>query len=69
MIKFKQNEDMLKLVKGKRITLVGPSPHLVGKNMGQLLNSYDTICRVNDYFPINAEKSSRFSVGNVRLDV
>ena len=32
----------------KTIALVGPSPHLLKKNMGNFLDSFDLIVRVNE---------------------
>ena len=36
------------LVNGKRLAIVGPSSHLVGKNLGEYIDEYDVVCRVND---------------------
>jgi len=38
------------LVKGKRIAYVCPSPHLAGKKMGEMIDSYDLVVRVNQGF-------------------
>lgn len=32
----------------KRVVLVGPSPHLINKNMGKFIDSFDTVVRVNE---------------------
>lgn len=32
----------------KKVVFVGPSPHLVGKNMGQFIDSFDTVVRINE---------------------
>lgn len=45
-----------KLVKGKKVALVGPSPHLTHQGLGSLIDSYDVICRVNEILPIGLEK-------------
>lgn len=45
------NKDLLDLTAGKRVALIGPAPHLVGKNLGKILDSYDIICRVNSVVP------------------
>ena len=37
-----------KLVKNKRVALVGPSPHLVGSNLGDKIDSFDIVCRINE---------------------
>ena len=45
-----------KLIVGKRIAVVGPSPHLEGSGMGEQIDSYDIICRLNELFPTGLEK-------------
>tara|TARA_B100000965_G_C19591860_1_gene758317 strand:+ start:2478 stop:3266 length:789 start_codon:yes stop_codon:yes gene_type:complete len=32
----------------KRIVLVGPSPHLIGKNYGEFIDDFDVVIRVNE---------------------
>ena len=32
----------------KRIVLVGPSPHLIRKNLGKFIDSFDVVVRVNE---------------------
>ena len=39
---------MEKLVKNKRVALVGPSPHLVGSILGDKIDSFDIVCRINE---------------------
>lgn len=36
------------MVKGKKVIIVGPSPHLMGKNLGEYIDSHDIVCRVNN---------------------
>jgi hypothetical protein len=36
------------LVTGKSVAIVGPSPHLLGKGVGEAIDSCDVVCRVND---------------------
>ena len=36
-------------VKGQRVVIVGPSPHLIDSNQGSLIDQYDIVVRVN-YF-------------------
>tara|TARA_Y100000593_G_C4288732_1_gene327082 strand:- start:603 stop:1376 length:774 start_codon:yes stop_codon:yes gene_type:complete len=45
------NSELLKLVQGKRVVLVGPAPYLLNTNMGPSINEYDVIGRVNDIIP------------------
>ena len=50
-------KDLLKeIVENKRVVVVGPSPHLEGKRLGSLIDSYDVVCRLNEIFPANLEK-------------
>ena len=32
----------------KRVIVVGPSPHLVGKNYGEFIDSFDLVVRINE---------------------
>ena len=47
--------SLSKMIAGKRVALVGPSPHLIGGKLGEEINSYDVICRVNELFPFGME--------------
>jgi len=47
---YNKNEELAKLIKGKKIAYVCPSPHLKGKKMGKLIDSYDLVIRVNQSF-------------------
>jgi len=44
---YERDERLAKILKGKRIAYVCPSPHLEGKGMGELIDSYDIVVRVN----------------------
>ena len=44
------------MVEGKRVALVGPSPHLQGSSLGSIIDKYDVICRVNEILPFGLEK-------------
>jgi len=48
---YKKDERLIKLVENKRVVLVGPAKYLIGKNLGPIINGYDTICRVNYLAP------------------
>ena len=40
---------MLKqLIDGKRVALIGPSPHLINSNNGDFIDSFDTVIRINE---------------------
>jgi hypothetical protein len=43
------NVELLNLVRDKKVAIVGPAPHLTGKKIGNLIDSYDVVVRVN-YF-------------------
>lgn len=48
---IEQRDDLLRMVKGKRIAIVGPSPHMLGKGAGDFIDGCDLVCRVNDIIP------------------
>ena len=52
---YQLNKDLLSILKGKRVAIVGPSPHLMGHNIGELIDSYDIVCRVNEVHPTGYE--------------
>lgn len=52
---YYQDNDLLKVLKNKRVAIVGPSPHLIDLNMGQIIDSYDIVCRVNEIHPTGYE--------------
>ena len=43
------------LIDKKRVAIVGPSPHLLGSNMGKKIDSYDIVCRLNEVRPKGLE--------------
>jgi hypothetical protein len=58
-IRMKQhyNDELFtKLVKDKRIALVGSSPHLQGKGEGKIIDDYDLVCRINEIYPFDMEE-------------
>ena len=42
------DERVLDILRGKRIALVGPSPHLLNLKKGPVIDGYDIVCRAND---------------------
>ena len=44
------------LVAGKRVALIGPSPHLLKSKIGKRIDEYDVVCRVNEIFPYGLER-------------
>ena len=53
---YQPDQELLKLFSNKRVALVGPSPHLIGKNVGNEIDKYDIVCRVNEVHPTGYEK-------------
>lgn len=49
---YEKSEELEKLITGKRLAIVGPSPHLNGLGMGELIESYDLVIRINQHFPV-----------------
>jgi len=47
---YEVDEELAKLVKGKRVAFVCPSPHLRGMKMGEYIDSFDLVVRVNQAF-------------------
>jgi len=52
---YNRDEELAKLVKGKKIAYVCPSPHLKGKKMGKLIDSYDLVVRINQSYHMPEE--------------
>jgi hypothetical protein len=52
---YRQDDALLNLIKGKRVALIGPSSHLVGKGVGNEIDSYDVVCRINDTAAVGYE--------------
>tara|TARA_R100000234_G_scaffold39845_1_gene23813 strand:+ start:7711 stop:8448 length:738 start_codon:yes stop_codon:yes gene_type:complete len=51
MINIEIGENLKNLTENKRVALVGPAPYLIDSNVGEQLDQYDLICRVNDLIP------------------
>tara|TARA_R110002020_G_scaffold230067_1_gene440833 strand:+ start:2445 stop:3320 length:876 start_codon:yes stop_codon:yes gene_type:complete len=52
---YVKDEEFAKLVKGKRVAYVCPSPHLRGMKMGAHIDSYDLVVRVNQAYDMPEE--------------
>ena len=52
---YNYDESFAKLIEGKRIAYVCPSPHLIGKKMGKLIDSYDLVVRINQGYDMPEE--------------
>ena len=53
-------------LKDKKVIIVGPSPSLEGKGLGDFIDSYDIVVRINKSFPI--EKELQIDLGS-RTDI
>ena len=53
---FDKDDDLLKVLKGKKVAIVGPSPHIMGKSLGRYIDSHDIVCRVNEVSAVNYEE-------------
>lgn len=52
---YVRDENLAKLVEGKRIAYVCPSPHLKGMKMGEYIDSHDLVVRVNQAYHMKEE--------------
>ena len=39
-------------LKNKKVAVIGPAPSIVGSNQGDLIDSYDVVCRLNHAIPV-----------------
>jgi len=53
---YKANNDLRILLEGKRVALVGPATTLVGTQMGEYLDSFDLVCRINELAAFGLEE-------------
>lgn len=49
---YVRDEELAKLIEGKRIAFVGPGAHLNGSKSGELIDSYDIVIRAAQIFPV-----------------
>lgn len=61
-----RDENYKNFLKGKRVVVIGPSPNLLGKNLGDYINSFDIVVRLNQSYP--TEISHKEDLGN-RTDI
>jgi hypothetical protein len=52
---YVKDEQLAKLIEGKRIAYVCPSPHLKGMKMGEYIDSHDLVVRVNQAYHMREE--------------
>ena len=55
MINYLCDEKLIKLFRDKKVAVVGPSPHLIDKSIGEKIDSYDIVCRINEVHPTGFE--------------
>lgn len=53
---FQCRPDLFVYLKNKKVAIVGPAPYLTNRGLGETINSYDVICRVNEVLPFGLEK-------------
>lgn len=56
IIKSKQENNFYKLVKGKKIAIVGNGPFQIGKNTGEEIDKHDVVIRFNEFYTKGYEK-------------
>lgn len=66
--KINIDPDFLKLVKGKKVALIGPSPHLMNKDIGSYIDTYDLVCRVNNLIPLEEMRKDYGSRVDIYVD-
>jgi len=52
---YNKDENLENYLKGKRIAYVCPSPHLKGKGLGKLIDSYDIVVRINQAYDMKEQ--------------
>jgi hypothetical protein len=52
---YEKDLELEKLIDGKTIAFVGPAPSLVGTGMGEKIDSYDLVIRINTAYDIPEE--------------
>ena len=48
-------ENLINILKNKRVVLVGPAPYLNDKKRGKIIESYDIVCGVGSTYNLNSE--------------
>lgn len=52
---YVKDPELDKLIAGKTIAFIGPAPSLVGQSMGEKIDSYDLVARINTAYDIPEE--------------
>lgn len=53
---YTKDEGLEAYLTDKRVVVVGPSPHLVNKNIGPVIDDHDVVCRLNEVAALGHEK-------------
>jgi len=61
-VSFQKDKKLEELLTGKKVAIVGPSPHLLGKGIGPLIDEYDVVIRINDI--MNTKFSNDYGTRN-----
>jgi hypothetical protein len=49
------DQEFATYLKGKRIALVGPAPHMTGSKQGELIDSYDRVAKIGKAFQMSGD--------------
>lgn len=47
-----EDNNIRELIQDKTVAFIGPAPTLIGSGMGEVIDSYDVVCRVNSGFNV-----------------
>jgi hypothetical protein len=50
IVGLKPIEEISSLIRNKKVALVGPASYLSNYNLGNIIDSYDIVCRIEEYF-------------------
>ena len=48
-------ENLINILKDKRVILVGPAPYLQNKKRGKFIEDYDIVCGIGSTYNLNCE--------------
>ena len=49
---IEQDPELLELLSGKEVALIGPAPYLINKGYGEIIDNCDLIARPNEIIPL-----------------
>lgn len=53
---YQKDERLEDYLRNKRVVIVGPSSHLMGTDLGEEIEKYDVVCRLNEVSVVGNEK-------------